>query len=93
MNLPPHRKTLRVGLLGFGVVGSGTQAVLAGNHATIAARAGCAIELAMVATRTPGRAREAVGPRVEVLQDPMRLVAHPSIDVVVEAIGGTTDAR
>ena len=92
MNPPPHRK-LRVGLLGFGVVGSGTHAVLTGNRATIAARAGCAIELAMIATRTPASAREAVGPDVEVLRDPMRLVAHPSIDVVVEAIGGTAAAR
>ena len=93
MNPPPHRKTLRVGLIGFGVVGSGTHAVLAGNRRTITARAGCAIELAMIATRTPGRAREIAGPGVEVMQDPMRLVAHPSIDVVVEAIGGTTAAR
>lgn len=93
MQAPPHRNTLRVGLLGFGTVGSGTHAVLAGNRATITARAGCAIELAMVATRTPARAREVVGPAVEVLQDPAKLVCHPAIDVVVEAIGGTTAAR
>lgn len=93
MNPPSHRQALRVGLLGFGVVGSGTHAVLTGNRATIAARAGCAIELAMVATRTPERARAAVGPDVEVLRDPMRLAAHPAIDVVVEAMGGTTQAR
>lgn len=44
MNLPLYRNTLRVGLLGFGVVGSGTHAVLTDNRATIAARAGCAID-------------------------------------------------
>jgi len=90
---PPRRNALRVGLLGFGVVGSGTHAVLTGNRATIAARAGCAIDLTMVATRTPARARAAVGPAVEVLHDPQQLVRHPAIDVVVEAIGGTTAAR
>jgi homoserine dehydrogenase len=84
---------LRVGLLGFGVVGSGTHAVLTGNRATITARAGWPIELAMVATRRPQRAREVVGPEVEVLDDPMRLVRHPAIDVVVEAMGGTGAAR
>lgn len=93
MQAPPHRNTLRVGLLGFGTVGSGVHAVLAGNRATITARAGCAIELAMVATRTPARAREAVGPAVEVMADGMKLVRHPAIDVVVEAVGGTTAAR
>jgi homoserine dehydrogenase len=93
---PPHasrKQPLRVGLLGFGVVGSGTHAVLEGNRATIGARAGCAIDLTMVATRTPARAREAVGPEVEVLADPMRLARHPAIDVVVEAMGGTDAAR
>ena len=89
----PDRKPLRVGLLGFGVVGSGTHAVLTGNRATIAARAGCPIDLTMVATRTPARAREVVGPEVEVLADPLRLARHPAIDVVVEAMGGTGAAR
>jgi homoserine dehydrogenase len=89
---PPHQ-ALRVGLLGFGVVGSGTHAVLTGNRATITARAGWPVRLAMVATRSPARAREAVGPEVEVLADPMQLVRHPGIDVVVEAMGGTGIAR
>ena len=89
---PPH-KALRVGLLGFGVVGSGTHAVLTGNRATITARAGWPIELVMVATRTPAKAREAAGPSVEVIADPLQLVRHPGIDVVVEALGGTTTAR
>ncbi|ROZ77112.1 homoserine dehydrogenase [Ramlibacter sp. WS9] len=94
MQLPsPHRNALRVGLLGFGVVGSGTHSVLTGNRATIAARAGRAIELAMIATRTPARAREAVSPEIEVLADARDLVQHPAVDVVVEAIGGTTAAR
>ena len=89
----PHRSALRVGLLGFGVVGSGTHAVLTGNHATITSRAGRPIDLAMVATRTPARAREAVAPDIEVLADAGDLVRHPAIDVVVETIGGTTSAR
>lgn len=93
MNPSHHRKTLRVGLLGFGTVGSGTHAVLAKNRATITARAGCAIELAMIATRTPARARDIVGPDIEVMHDPLRTAAHPAIDVVVEAIGGTGAAR
>lgn len=94
MQLPsPHRSPLRVGLLGFGVVGAGTHEVLTGNRATIVARAGCAIDLAMVATRTPARARAAVGRGIEVLDDGMQLVRHPGIDVVVEAMGGTGAAR
>ena len=88
---PPPR--LRAGLLGFGTVGSGTHGVLAGNRDTIRARAGCAIDLTMVATRTASRAHAAAQAGIEVLGDPMRLARHPEVDVVIEAIGGTTDAR
>lgn len=88
-----HRPALKAGLLGFGTVGSGTHGVLAANRDTIRARAGCAIELRMVATRTVARAHAAVGQGVEVTADPMQLVRHPGLDVVIEAMGGTTDAR
>jgi homoserine dehydrogenase len=47
-------------MLGFGVVGSGTHAVLTENRNTITARAGSCIDLTMVATRTPARARAAL---------------------------------
>ena len=88
-----HRPALRAGLLGFGTVGAGTHGVLASNRATIRARAGCAIDLTMVATRTASRARAAADDGIEVLDDPMQLVRHPGLDVVIEAMGGTTDAR
>lgn len=85
--------TVRVGMLGFGVVGSGTHAVLTENRNTLLARAGSCITLTMVATRTPARARAALGPDVLLLDDPMQVVHHPDIDVVVEAMGGTGAAR
>ncbi|WP_374668679.1 homoserine dehydrogenase [Ramlibacter sp.] len=90
---PPHPPALRAGLLGFGVVGSGTHSVLTGNRDTIRARAGCPIELTMVATRTASRARASVQADVAVLDDPMALARHPEVDVVIEAMGGTTHAR
>jgi homoserine dehydrogenase len=82
-----------VGLLGIGTVGSGTCRVLARNRALIRGRAGRDIDLLMVAARNLPRARTLVGPGVEVMGDGMRLVRHPQIDVVVEAIGGCTVAR
>ena len=52
--MPP---ALRVGLIGMGTVGTGVWRVLRRNQALIAARAGRAVEIVAVATRTPaGRA-------------------------------------
>ncbi|NRF67466.1 homoserine dehydrogenase [Aquincola sp. S2] len=89
----PARPPMRVGLLGSGVVGSGTCRVLERNRALIRARAGRDITLTMLAARNLPRARQLVGPEVEVVDDAMRVVRHPLIDVVVEVIGGCTVAR
>ncbi|NOL49385.1 homoserine dehydrogenase [Pelistega europaea] len=85
--------SIKVGLLGFGVVGSGTWRVLARNAQEIARRAGRRIEIVRIATRTPSKAISVVGQLVPVSNDMMGLVNDPSIDVVVELIGGTTLAR
>ncbi len=80
---------IRVGLLGFGVVGSGTWTVLNRNAEEIARRAGRQIEIVRVSTRTPSKAAPLVGPKVQIDDDLQGLVNDPSIDIVVELIGGT----
>lgn len=93
-NSPPNSGApLRVGLLGIGTVGAGTCRVLRRNRHLIGARAGRAIELRALSSRTLARAHPVVGPEVDLIPDPMHLVRHPGIDVVVEAIGGCTTAR
>ena len=84
---------LRVGMLGIGTVGSGTCRVLRRNRQLIGARAGRDIELRAVSTRTLARAAGVVDQDITLIDDPHHLVSRPDIDVVVEAIGGTTTAR
>jgi homoserine dehydrogenase len=84
---------MKVGLLGFGVVGSGTYAVLTRNAEEISRRAGRQIVVSKVATRTPAKAVAVFGDKVPVSTDMAGLVADPEVDIVVELIGGTTLAR
>ena len=84
---------LRIGMLGLGTVGIGTYNVLRRNADLIAARTGRQLEVVMVAVRNVGRATALVDDDVELVDDPFLVVIHPDIDVVVEAIGGTTIAR
>ena len=86
-------KPIRVGLLGIGTVGSGTFNVLKRNQEDIKRRAGRGIEVVKVSARNLERARSIVGTDCEVVADPMLVVNDPSIDVVVEVIGGTTLAK
>jgi homoserine dehydrogenase len=84
---------IRVGLLGIGTVGSGTFRVLQRNQAEIRRRAGRGIEIAVVADLDVARARDIVGESVPVVADARQVLADPSIDVVVELIGGYGIAR
>src|SRR5512133_2119457 len=81
-------KPIQVGLLGIGVVGSGTFNVLLRNQEEIKRRAGRGIEITMVADLNVARARELVGPEVAVVADARAVIANPDIDIVIELIGG-----
>ena len=84
---------IRVGLLGLGTVGYGTFRVLARNRGEIEGRVGRSITVSKVTARDLDRARERVGTDATVVADPFDIVRDPQIDIIVEAIGGTTLAR
>ena len=86
-------KPIQVGLLGAGVVGSGTFVVLRRNQEEIRRRAGREIRITHVADLDTARARALVGDAAEVLADARAVIARPEIDVIVELIGGTGIAK
>ncbi|MBG7618380.1 homoserine dehydrogenase [Herbaspirillum sp. AP02] len=86
-------KSIKVGLLGIGTVGSGTFNVLKRNQEEIARRAGRGIEITMVAARNTARATELTHGEVKVVNDGNLVVNDPEIDIVVELIGGYDTAR
>ncbi|PTB17660.1 homoserine dehydrogenase [Trinickia symbiotica] len=87
---------IKVGLLGFGTVGSGTFTVLRRNQEEIKRRAGRGIEVARIAVRNPAKALAALGEAagsVAVGSDFGAVVDDPGIGIVAELIGGTGIAR
>lgn len=86
-------QAIQVGLLGIGTVGSGTFNVLRRNQEEIKRRAGRGIEIVMVADLDTQRARQIVGPDVQVVADAREVIANPDIEIVVELIGGYGVAR
>jgi homoserine dehydrogenase len=81
-------KSIQVGLLGIGTVGSGTWQVLHRNQEEICRRAGRGIEITMVADLDTARAKAIVGDQAQVVSDARQVIANPDIDIVVELIGG-----
>ncbi len=82
-------KPISVGLLGIGTVGGGTFTVLGRNSEEISRRAGRAIAITVVADKDVERAHAVVKGRATVIADAAAVVDDPSIDIVVELIGGT----
>jgi homoserine dehydrogenase len=77
-----------VGVLGAGVVGSGTLDLLARQRAHIEQAIGVNLVVRRVAVRDPGRARPvAIAPSL-LTADPDAVVDDDSVDIVVELIGG-----
>jgi homoserine dehydrogenase len=83
---------ISVGLLGIGTVGGGTWNVLARNQEEITRRAGRGIRITKVADKDLARAQQLVGGRAAVTADAWEVVSDPTIDIVVELIGGYTVA-
>ena len=85
--------SIKVGLLGLGVVGGGTWKVLQNNAEEIARRAGRRIEITAVAVRNVDKARKVLGDStVKLTTDGLEIARDPEIDIVVELIGGDTTA-
>ena len=86
-------KPINVGLLGIGTVGGGTWEVLSRNADEIRRRAGRAIRISVVADRRVAAARKITGGKARVERDAFKVARDPSVDIVVELIGGTTVAK
>jgi homoserine dehydrogenase len=85
---------LRVGILGAGFVGRSLIELLRDERRDAAyVDAGlCRLEIAAIAVSDTTKVREGLDPRF-VTGDPLAVASDPSIDLVVELMGGTTIAR
>ena len=88
----PHGKTLKVALLGCGVVGTQVARLLRAEAAELAARSGAQLEIAGIAVRRLSHPRPGID-RDLLTTDAMGLATRPDVDIVVEVIGGIEPAH
>jgi homoserine dehydrogenase len=80
---------LSVGLAGLGTVGGGVLTMLRDNADIVTARAGRAIAVTAVSARNRGRDRGVSLDGLRWFDNPVAMANDPSIDVVVEVMGGS----
>jgi len=86
------KRTIRIGLLGFGVVGQGVWKNIEKNRAALEYRLGAQLEISEIVVKNPTREREVKVPESILSVDAGRVVDNPDIDIVCELMGGTEEA-
>lgn len=86
-------RTIGVGLIGLGTVGSGVVEILRRHGDDFARRAGVGIEIVRFADRNADRAASLGLPAGSFTTDAAELIADPRVEIVIELIGGTGAAK
>lgn len=86
-------KKVRVGLVGFGTIGSGVVRVLQERHSEIARKSGVDIAIAKICDKDLRTRRPVSVDRRLLTKDLGKVLYDPGIDVVVELIGGIHPAQ
>ena len=87
-------RDVRIGLLGLGTVGAGVAKILQNRREMLEERAGARLTLAAVADTDLFRAREGLDLKsLPLTADAASVLADPSIQIVIELVGGLEPAR
>jgi homoserine dehydrogenase len=86
-------KALRIGLIGFGTIGTGVVKLLQRNRAAVHDRLGTGLDLIRIADIDTTRDRGVKLGRGVLVGDARRILDDPTVDVVIELMGGTGTAR
>lgn len=87
------KKSINVGLIGFGTVGTGTARILIENAEIIKRRLGASVALKTISDLDIKRDRGIKLGDVKLTTDVKEIINDPDIDVVVELIGGYKPAK
>src|SRR5690606_33130143 len=84
---------VKIGLLGLGTVGTGVVRIIEGHQEDLQRQVGCPIQIERILVRDMDKARSVEVGEGKLTSDPREVIEDPAIDVVVEVMGGTGDAK
>ncbi|MDQ8195523.1 homoserine dehydrogenase [Coraliomargarita sp. SDUM461004] len=87
-----EKRIIRIGLLGFGVVGQGVWKNIERNRSALEYRLGARLDITQVVVRDASKEREVQVPAESYSDDPARVVENSEVDIVCELMGGTGKA-
>ncbi|MFS0577520.1 homoserine dehydrogenase [Sporosarcina sp. 179-K 3D1 HS] len=87
------KNEINIGLLGFGVVGSGVAQILDNHQEDLQHKLGVPVSIKKVLVKNLYKERDCDLPAEVFTTDLNEILGDSSIDLIVEVIGGTTEAR
>lgn len=88
-----ERKLVKVGLMGFGTVGTGVVRLIQAHQEDLHKQTGLGIEVAKILVQDKEKPRSISGLDKFMTVTPSDLLENPEIDVIVEVIGGINPAK
>jgi homoserine dehydrogenase len=88
-----NKNRIEIGILGLGVVGSGTVDLLQRNREEIERKIGLPVHIKRIAVRELHKPRAVAVDRSLLTNDPYEVLNDPDIDIICELIGGVEPAR
>ncbi len=86
-------RTVGIGLLGLGTVGGGVYKILKAHGRAIEKKTGLRLVVKKVCVKSFGKKRPVTVPRALLTRDANALIQDPSVDILVELIGGIHPAK
>ncbi len=86
-------REIKIGVLGLGVVGSGTVRILQENAEAISQRVGAKLVVKKIAVRSLDKPRAVTVDRALLTTDPYEVIDDPEIEILAELIGGVEPAH
>ncbi|WP_046215699.1 homoserine dehydrogenase [Paenibacillus wulumuqiensis] len=86
-------KTVKVGLLGLGTVGTGVVRIVEGNQQDLNSQVGSPIVIEKIAVRSADKVRNVEIDAAKLTVDPWEVIHDPEIDVIVEVMGGIDQTK
>ncbi len=88
-----EKKIVKVGLMGFGTVGTGVVRIVQAHQEDLVNQTGLGIEIAKILVKDKEKPRSIDTVTDRITTNPNDLLLDPEIDVIVEVIGGISPAR
>lgn len=87
------KKEINIGLLGYGTVGSGVAKIIHGHQQDLQYKLGVEVSIKKVLVKNIEKTRETVLASEVFTNNLDEVLSDPSIDLIIEVMGGTTEAK